>query len=654
MNNRVLELLKNPKNIQSEDLHLLKEEINSFPYIQNIRALHLYGVHLYDQENYQKELSTTAAYTTDKKILYQLINGKIEKKVKPEIVENKNVAKEENVSRYFPKNNSFPIRRDELTEKTQVSQENIPADLQTPKEEIKTVFVNGERNRILFEGEENFLDEKDHDIIDIESTVESGTIVTQRSDAANPVQKEEVQQNELASKSEEAEIKTMSDSNTDLPTSSEGDVMEETVTEDPVSDQETQAISAERIISEDMQPTVFTPEEIVNEDKITTETDKEQVSDEAELSFHGTDSFMPDVKIQSNSTDELTKAEISQPEFNKHEEEMRRLIEEVEKKMKASKELPVEEEKTETETVSHDINFAETQEFNMDSGSVKEEDAKEQENNVPEVKEVAEDEVEEEVVNKEKEVPEVEPLVESAWKPMSFESHVPDSLIDKKSEKVLQPKEEPVKEEPSEDKNNQTIEEEISNVVEAQPEEVTNVEETQPAQQADQAKEKNEEAPVLNVSFFSSDISSWTTGNKKEENTEEKVPLEKPIENVAVDLADSNVPGFINTWQSWLKIDRTEPQPEKPKAEVKSKVIESFIENNPKISQLKEESSFVVKEKNDDISHLMTETLANLYFEQKLYTKAIKAYEILAGKHPEKKAYFEDKIQQVKDMRGKN
>jgi hypothetical protein len=77
MNPRVLELIKNPKNIQLEDLGLLKEEIHAFPYIQNIRALHLYGVHLYEKENYQKELSTTAAYTTDKKILYQLINGKI-------------------------------------------------------------------------------------------------------------------------------------------------------------------------------------------------------------------------------------------------------------------------------------------------------------------------------------------------------------------------------------------------------------------------------------------------------------------------------------------------------------------------------------------------------------------------------------------------
>jgi len=61
----------------------------------------------------------------------------------------------------------------------------------------------------------------------------------------------------------------------------------------------------------------------------------------------------------------------------------------------------------------------------------------------------------------------------------------------------------------------------------------------------------------------------------------------------------------------------------------------------------------VVKEKGDDISHLMTETLANLYVEQKLYTKAIKAFEILIGKMPQKEAYFKGKIKEIKDFRSK-
>ncbi len=120
MNPRVLELIKNPKNIQLEDLGLLKEEIHTFPYIQNIRALHLYGVHLYEKENYQKELSTTAAYTTDKKILYQLINGKIRQESKQEIAGEKALSKTiEKPAPLALKTKSFPIKREE-----EVSMEN--------------------------------------------------------------------------------------------------------------------------------------------------------------------------------------------------------------------------------------------------------------------------------------------------------------------------------------------------------------------------------------------------------------------------------------------------------------------------------------------------------------------------------------------------
>ena len=47
----------------------------------------------------------------------------------------------------------------------------------------------------------------------------------------------------------------------------------------------------------------------------------------------------------------------------------------------------------------------------------------------------------------------------------------------------------------------------------------------------------------------------------------------------------------------------------------------------------------------------MTETLAKIYTEQKLYTKAIQAYEILSKKHPEKEQYFMEKVQEVKALR---
>ena len=84
---------------------------------------------------------------------------------------------------------------------------------------------------------------------------------------------------------------------------------------------------------------------------------------------------------------------------------------------------------------------------------------------------------------------------------------------------------------------------------------------------------------------------------------------------------------------------------------MRAAAIETFIEANPKISKLKEESDFVVKDRSENISHLMTETLANLYVDQKLYTKALNAFDVLIEKHPEKKEHFEERIQQIKDQK---
>ena len=155
------------------------------------------------------------------------------------------------------------------------------------------------------------------------------------------------------------------------------------------------------------------------------------------------------------------------------------------------------------------------------------------------------------------------------------------------------------------------------------------------------------ERPIFNVSFFTQKVSALNKEEEIKEGSEDVKNAEK--------IEESNVPDFINTWQSWLKIDRTkEETKEKIEisiTEIKNKVIENFIEKEPRISKLKEESDFVIKERNDDISHLMTETLANLYIEQKLYAKAIKAFGILSEKHPDKKSYFNDKIKEVKELR---
>jgi hypothetical protein len=671
MNPRVLELIKNPKNIQLEDLSLLKEEIHTFPYIQNIRALHLYGVHLYEKENYQKELSITAAYTTDKKILYQLINGKIRQEPTPEpVVEKQPSQSVEKAVQYAYKSKDFPLKRESEVSSEKQAEENDNACLLPVSQEIKPIYVNGERNRILFEGEENFLDEKNSETIDIESTLESGTLVTHKPEVVTePVQREQEETQaaieENAGEDFSPEILINEDEISSEP--EEAKVEEE----ENLSFQETESILPEVNIEENAPEELIESETAVESEEIpASEAEQQPDESDAEISFHGTDTFLPDVKIQTNSEEVTGTAEISQSNVNKHEEEMRRLIEEVEKKMKETRSVPQQEKEEAEPALDHEISFAETQSFHFWSTSeeapvAEEVKAEPMQEEIPEAQKSEEEEPKEEITE---EVSEVQP----AWKPMSVESNLPDSLISKSAETPVPIAEPSVKEERVEEAEEEikTEHNESEGAEEASHEEILPAAE-EISEETDKQIEKTgdhavspdgvalkAEAPVMNVSFFGADISSLRVEEKQKENKEEPVGERTVQEEVIMkektqSPADSNVPGFINTWQSWLKIDRKEAV-EKEKEVIKEKAIENFIENNPRISQLKEESTYVVKEKNDDISHLMTETLANLYFEQKLYTKAIKAFEILMKKNPGKKDYFESKIQEIKDFRSKN
>lgn len=90
----------------------------------------------------------------------------------------------------------------------------------------------------------------------------------------------------------------------------------------------------------------------------------------------------------------------------------------------------------------------------------------------------------------------------------------------------------------------------------------------------------------------------------------------------------------------------------------KAELIDKFIETNPKISPIKSDPitlppiQFNINQ--DDNTYLMTETLARVYLEQKKYTKAIQAYEILILKYPEKISFFADRISDIKILQQNN
>ena len=78
-------------------------------------------------------------------------------------------------------------------------------------------------------------------------------------------------------------------------------------------------------------------------------------------------------------------------------------------------------------------------------------------------------------------------------------------------------------------------------------------------------------------------------------------------------------------------------------------MIDRFIDKNPKIISVKKENNKIISiTENKSDSSLMTETLAKVYLEQKKFSEAIKAYEILSLKYPEKSGFFADQIKRTK------
>ncbi|MGK0413579.1 MAG: hypothetical protein ACJA1B_001787 [Polaribacter sp.] len=71
-----INLLKNESKIEQATTAELKSIVENFPYFQSARALYLKGLNNQDSFKYNKELKVTAAYTTDRAVLFDFITSK--------------------------------------------------------------------------------------------------------------------------------------------------------------------------------------------------------------------------------------------------------------------------------------------------------------------------------------------------------------------------------------------------------------------------------------------------------------------------------------------------------------------------------------------------------------------------------------------------
>ncbi len=126
---------------------------------------------------------------------------------------------------------------------------------------------------------------------------------------------------------------------------------------------------------------------------------------------------------------------------------------------------------------------------------------------------------------------------------------------------------------------------------------------------------------------------------KTEKQAEELLEIGKPLN------FNKNEQYSFNKWLQLTNNQKPIIRKQKTKQE---EIIDKFISISPKISKIDKSKSFEIKPQPEpEYKQLMTETLAKIYLEQKKFDSAIKAYEILSLKYPEKSGFFADRIKQI-------
>jgi tetratricopeptide (TPR) repeat protein len=171
-------------------------------------------------------------------------------------------------------------------------------------------------------------------------------------------------------------------------------------------------------------------------------------------------------------------------------------------------------------------------------------------------------------------------------------------------------------------------------------------------------EEENRPVGINSISKTTTSTETYFVSEQQETNKEVEAALEigKPFQ------FDKNETHSFSEWLQLAKIapivrEETEKQMNvSSELEKKFDLIEKFIELNPKIPQAKDTAAVPINiaKSNETPSSIMTETLAQIYLEQKKYSKAIQAYEILILKYPEKSSFFADRIKNIKILQQNN
>ncbi|MBT8316829.1 MAG: hypothetical protein HKP59_04330 [Lutibacter sp.] len=133
-------ILQNPESIDALKTQQLEEIITEFPYFQSARAIWLKGLNKTKSYKYNSALKKTAAYTINRKVLFDFITSPTFAKnvvTKPEVLENIKPSKEENVKELHQKISQSVTTKQEENKPTEISKEEISITSQHASETLE-------------------------------------------------------------------------------------------------------------------------------------------------------------------------------------------------------------------------------------------------------------------------------------------------------------------------------------------------------------------------------------------------------------------------------------------------------------------------------------------------------------------------------------
>jgi hypothetical protein len=145
------------------------------------------------------------------------------------------------------------------------------------------------------------------------------------------------------------------------------------------------------------------------------------------------------------------------------------------------------------------------------------------------------------------------------------------------------------------------------------------------------------------------------TSKKTQAPLREVRPQPTPAPTAVQSPTDASLSPFANFLLTLKHEVPTERMVEVPVSqrdpEMERAILEQFLQVNPKIKPVRNApmgENLALRTPN--VSGLVTETLANHYYDQGMHEKAIQAYEILKLKVPEKSAIFAARISEMRKI----